>query len=147
MQRGMRQDHPAQFPGTIDMKRILFVEDDEMSRDVISTRLTRSGYEVLTVEDGHHALSTVSLKTFDLIILDMSMPGLSGWDTARKLKAAATTAAIPILALSAHTMSADRKKALDAGCSDFDSKPVNLPRLLGKIEALLGNGEQAQSKK
>jgi DNA-binding response OmpR family regulator len=75
------------------------------------------------------------------------MPGLSGWDTARKLKAAATTAAIPILALSAHTMSADRKKALDAGCSDFDSKPVNLPRLLGKIEALLGNGEQAQSKK
>jgi two-component system cell cycle response regulator DivK len=129
------------------MKRILFVEDDDMSRDVISTRLTRSGYEVFTVEDGHHALSTVSLKTFDLIILDMSMPGLSGWETAKKLKASAVTASIPILALSAHTMSADRKKALDAGCSDFDSKPVNLPRLLGKIEALLGSGEQAKTEK
>jgi CheY-like chemotaxis protein len=125
------------------MKRILFVEDDDMSRDVISTRLTRSGYEVLTVEDGHRALSIVSSQTFDLIILDMSMPGLSGWDTARKLKSSPVTASIPILALSAHTMAADRKKALDAGCGDFDSKPVNLPRLLGKIEALLGAGEQA----
>jgi CheY-like chemotaxis protein len=129
------------------MKRILFVEDDEMSRDVISTRLTRSGYEVVTVDDGHRALSTVSLQSFDLIILDMSMPGLSGWDTARKLKASAPTASIPILALSAHTMSADRKKALDAGCGDFDSKPVNLPRLLGKIEALLGAGAQAGKEK
>ncbi len=139
MERGVRQSHPA---WSFDMKRILFVEDDDMSRDVISTRLTRSGYEVLTVEDGHHALSTVSLSTFDLIILDMSMPGLSGWETARKLKASPVTASTPILALSAHTMSSDRKKALDAGCSDFDSKPVNLPRLLGKIEALLGPAQQ-----
>jgi len=129
------------------MKRILFVEDDDMSRDVISTRLTRSGYEVATVEDGHQALSTVSLQSFDLIILDMSMPGISGWDTAKKLKSSALTASIPILALSAHTMAADRKKALDAGCGDFDSKPVNLPRLLGKIEALLGAGEQAGKEK
>ncbi len=129
------------------MKRILFVEDDEMSRDVISTRLTRSGYEITTVDDGHAAISTVSLQSFDLIILDMSMPGLSGWDTARKLKSSPVTASIPILALSAHTMAADRKKALDAGCGDFDSKPVNLPRLLGKIEALLGAGEQAGKEK
>lgn len=119
------------------MKRILFVEDDDMSRDVISTRLTRSGYEVVMVEDGYHALKIASTETFDLIILDMSMPGLSGWETAKKLKATPGAASIPILALSAHAMTADRKKALDSGCGDFDSKPVNLPRLLGKIEALL----------
>jgi len=111
-----------------------------MSRDVISTRLTRSGYEVVVVEDGYQALDVAVAQAFDLIILDMSMPGLSGWDTARKLKASAATASIPILALSAHAMNADRKKALDAGCGDFDSKPVNLPRLLGKIEGLLGGG-------
>jgi CheY-like chemotaxis protein len=121
------------------MKRILFVEDDDMSRDVISTRLLRSGYDVVMVEDGFKALETISNDAFDLIILDMSMPGLSGWDTAKKLKASPATASIPILALSAHAMSADRKKALDSGCSDFDSKPVNLTRLVGKIEALLGN--------
>jgi CheY-like chemotaxis protein len=125
------------------MKRILYVEDDDMSRDVISTRLTRSGYEVVTLEDGHRALATVADGAFDLIILDMSMPGLSGWDTAKKLKASPATASIPILALSALTMSTDRKKALDSGCSDFDSKPVVLPRLLGKIEALIGSGQQS----
>ena len=127
------------------MKRILYVEDDDMSRDVISTRLIRSGFEVVTVEDGHKALATVSTQTFDLIILDMSMPGLSGWETAKKLKASPATASIPLLALSAHTMANDRKRALDSGCSDFDSKPVNLPRLLGKIEALLTAGKPAQS--
>ena len=121
------------------MKRILFVEDDDMSRDVISTRLLRSGYDVTTVEDGQKALAVVATQTFDLIILDMSMPGMTGWEMATKLKASPVTASIPILALSAHAMSMDRKKALDAGCGDFDSKPVNLPRLLGKIEALLGN--------
>jgi CheY-like chemotaxis protein len=121
------------------MKRILFVEDDDMSRDVISTRLLRSGYDVTMVEDGQKALDLVATQSFDLIILDMSMPGLTGWETATKLKASPATASIPILALSAHAMSMDRKKALDAGCCDFDSKPVNLPRLLGKIEALLGN--------
>jgi CheY-like chemotaxis protein len=124
------------------MKRILFVEDDDMSRDVISTRLSRSGYEVVVVEDGLRALSVIATQAFDLIILDMMMPGLSGWDLAKKLKASPATAAIPILALSAHSMAADRKKALDSGCSDFDSKPVNLPRLLGKIEALFGSSPQ-----
>jgi len=121
------------------MKRILFVEDDEMSRDVISTRLLRSGYDVTLAEDGKKALEILTTQAFDLIILDMSMPGLTGWETASKLKASPATTSIPILALSAHAMSMDRKKALDAGCGDFDSKPVNLPRLLGKIEALLGN--------
>lgn len=124
-------------------KRILFVEDDEMSRDVISTRLQRSGFDVVMVEDGQKALNTVTTQTFDLIILDMSMPVLAGWEVAARLKANAATAAIPILALSALAMSADRKKALDAGCGDFDSKPVNLPRLLGKIEALLAKVQPA----
>jgi CheY-like chemotaxis protein len=127
------------IPRVSPLKRILFVEDDDMSRDVISTRLIRSGYEVVTVGDGHQALSLAPNQTFHLIILDMSMPGISGWETARKLKANPVTAPIPILALSAHAMAPDRKKAIDAGCSDFDSKPVNLPRLVGKIEALLGS--------
>lgn len=119
------------------MKRILFVEDDDMSRDVIATRLLRSGFEVVVVEDGRKALDVVATQSFDLVILDMSMPVLTGWEVAARLKASPATAALPILALSAHAMSGDRKKALDAGCGDFDSKPVNLPRLLGKIEALL----------
>jgi CheY-like chemotaxis protein len=119
------------------MKRILFVEDDDMSRDVISTRLLRSGFDVVVVEDGQKALDVVPSQSFDLIILDMSMPFLTGWEVAGRLKANPATASIPILALSAHAMSMDRKRALDAGCGDFDSKPVNLPRLLGKIEALL----------
>ena len=120
------------------MKRILFVEDDDMSRDVISTRLLRSGFDLVMVEDGQKALDMLATRSFDLIILDMSMPVLTGWEVAARLKANPATAATPILALSAHAMSGDRKKALDAGCNDFDSKPVNLPRLLGKIEALLG---------
>ena len=126
------------------MKRILFVEDDDMSRDVISTRLLRSGFDVVMVEDGQKALAIMPTQSFDLIILDMSMPVLTGWEVAARLKANPATASIPILALSAHAMSGDRKKALDAGCGDFDSKPVNLPRLLGKIEALLATAEPAE---
>jgi CheY-like chemotaxis protein len=125
------------------MKRILFVEDDDMSRDVISTRLLRSGFALVLAESGKQALALAAAERFDLIILDMSMPVLSGWEVAARLKANAATASIPILALSAHAMSADRKKALDAGCGDFDSKPVNLPRLLGKIEALIGGTSTA----
>jgi two-component system, cell cycle response regulator DivK len=122
-------------------KRILFVEDDDMSRDVIATRLQRSGYDVVMVEDGQKALNSVATQAFDLIVLDMSMPVLAGWEVAARLKANPATAGIPILALSALAMSADRKRALDAGCGDFDSKPVNLPRLLGKIEALLAKAQ------
>ena len=119
------------------MKRILFVEDDDMSRDVIATRLSRSGFDVVMVEDGRKALEIVATQLFDLIILDMSMPVLTGWEVATRLKGNPATSAIPLLALSALALNGDRKKALDAGCGDFDSKPVNLPRLLGKIEALL----------
>ena len=122
-------------------RRILFVEDDDMSRDVIATRLQRSGFDVVMVENGQKALDIVTTQSFDLVILDMSMPVLAGWEVAARLKASPATASIPILALSALAMSADRKKALDAGCGDFDSKPVNLPRLLGKIEALLAKAQ------
>ncbi len=93
--------------------------------------------------DGYQALSAVLTRTFDLVLLDMSMPGISGWETATRLRTEPKTAVIPILGLSAHTMSTDPQKALDAGCSDYDSKPVDLPRLLGKIEALLAAGEVA----
>jgi CheY-like chemotaxis protein len=116
-----------------------------MSRDVIATRLLRSGFEVVVVEDGRKALDVVATQSFDLVILDMSMPVLTGWEVAARLKASPATAALPILALSAHAMSGDRKKALDAGCGDFDSKPVNLPRLLGKIEALLAKSASSSS--
>jgi two-component system, cell cycle response regulator DivK len=126
-------------------KRILFAEDDDMSRDVIATRLQRSGYDVVMVEDGQKALDAVATQPFDLIILDMSMPVLAGWEVATRLKATPATAGIPILALSALAMNADRKKALDSGCGDFDSKPVNLPRLLGKIEALLAKAAPAEA--
>jgi CheY-like chemotaxis protein len=128
------------------MKRILFVEDDDMSRDVIATRLLRSGFEVVVVEDGQKALDLIPAQVFDLVILDMSMPVLTGWEVAARLKSNPATASIPILALSAHAMSMDRKKALDAGCNDFDSKPVNLPRLLGKIEALLAAATPAAAR-
>jgi CheY-like chemotaxis protein len=126
------------------MRRILFVEDDDMSRDVIATRLSRSGFDVVMVEDGQKALDVVATQPFDLIILDMSMPVLTGWEVAARLKANPVTAPIPILALSARAMSTDRKKALDAGCGDFDRKPVDLPRLLGKIEALLAKAPPAE---
>jgi CheY-like chemotaxis protein len=127
------------------MKTILFVEDDPMSRDVITIRLKRAGYEVVGVPDGYLALSSVLARTFDLVLLDMSMPGISGWETAQKLKESTDTRDIPILGLSAHTMSTDRQKALDAGCSEYDSKPINLPRLLGKIEALLAGSGKAEA--
>jgi two-component system cell cycle response regulator DivK len=127
------------------MRRILFVEDDEMSRDVISTRLLRSGFDVVMVEDGPKALALLATESFDLIVLDMSMPVMTGWEVATRLRANPKTAAIPILALSAHAMSGDRKKALEAGCGDFDSKPVNLPRLLGKIDALIGKSDEQKS--
>ena len=125
------------------MKRILFVEDDEMSRDVIP-RASRSGYEIVMVENGNKALNIVATQPFDLIILDMSMPGPSrvGRRAVQPGQILPATASIPILALSAHAMSSDRKKALDSGCGDFDSKPVNLARLVGKIEALLKRSEQ-----
>ena len=117
--------------------RILIVEDNEMNRDVLSRRLTRSGYEVLAACDGVQGVDMVVAERPDLVIMDLSLPELDGWDAARQLKARPDTASIPILALSAHAMDGDRERALAAGCDDYDTKPIEITRLLNKIIALL----------
>ena len=118
------------------MSKILLVEDNEMNRDMLVRRLTRAGYEVVVALDGK-GLTKAETETPALILMDMSLPVVDGWEASRQLKAAPTTQKIPIIALTAHAMSGDREKALAAGCDDFDTKPIELPRLLGKIEALL----------
>ncbi len=120
------------------MARILLVEDNEMNRDMLSRRLTRRGYDVLMAENGALAVSMTSAEKPDLILMDMSLPVVDGWEATRRLKADPATAAVPIIALTAHAMESDRQKAMEAGCDDYDSKPVDLPRLLEKIESLLG---------
>lgn len=122
------------------MTKILLVEDNEMNRDMLSRRLTRRGFEVALAMDGAEGVAAAQSGAPDLILMDMSLPVLDGWDATRQLKAATTTAGIPVIALTAHAMSGDREKALDAGCDDYDTKPIEFPRLLGKIEALLAKG-------
>ena len=119
------------------MARLLLVEDNEMNRDMLGRRLQRRGHEVLLAADGQAGVDLARAARPALILLDMSLPGLDGWEAARRLKAAPETRAIPILALTAHAMAGDRERALAAGCDDYDTKPVDLPRLLQKIEALL----------
>ena len=119
------------------MAKILLVEDNEMNRDMLSRRLERRGYQVAIAVDGEQGVAMAQSEAPDLILMDMSLPVLNGWEAARQLKAASETRAIPIIALTAHAMLGDREKAIEAGCDDFDTKPVELPRLLGKIEALL----------
>jgi len=120
------------------MPKILLVEDNEMNRDMLSRRLQRKGYEVVLAVDGPSGLEMVKTEAPDLVLMDMSLPALDGWEAARRLKADAATQRLPIIALTAHAMAGDREKALEAGCDDYDTKPIELPRLLGKIEALLG---------
>jgi CheY-like chemotaxis protein len=122
--------------------KILLVEDNEMNRDMLSRRLERRGYEVLIAVDGQAGVAIATAETPDLILMDMSLPVMDGWEATRTLKAAPATSNIPIIALTAHAMSTDRDKALDAGCDDYDTKPIELPRLLGKVEALLGTAER-----
>ena len=119
------------------MPRILVVEDDEMNRDSLTRLLRRRGYELLTAHDGAEGVMVGEAEMPDLILMDMSLPVLDGWEATRRLKATPKTQAIPIIALTAHAMAADRDKALAAGCDDYDSKPIELKRLLPKIEALL----------
>lgn len=119
------------------MAKILLVEDNEMNRDMLSRRLERRGYQVAIAVDGEQGVAMAQSEAPDLILMDMSLPVLNGWEAARQLKAASETRAIPIIALTAHAMLGDREKAIEAGCDDFDTKPVELPRLLGKIETLL----------
>jgi two-component system cell cycle response regulator DivK len=117
--------------------KILLVEDNEMNRDMLSRRLERRGYEVVIAVDGAEGVDKAGTEAPALILMDMSLPVVDGWDATRRIKAAPATRAIPVIALTAHAMSGDREKAVEAGCDDFDTKPVDLPRLLGKIEALL----------
>ncbi|MFQ5936888.1 MAG: response regulator [Acidiferrobacterales bacterium] len=120
------------------MAKILLVEDNQMNRDMLSRRLARKGYEVAIAFDGEQGVTMARSEAPDLILMDMSLPVLDGWEATRQLKAAPETQAIPIIALTAHAMAGDREKAVEAGCDDFDIKPIELPRVLGKIEALLG---------
>ena len=122
------------------MPRILLVEDNEMNRDMLSRRLDRKGYQVLLAEDGQQGVNMAASEGPDLILMDMSLPILDGWEATRQLKAAPATCSIPIIALTAHAMSGDREKALEAGANDYDTKPIELPRLLEKIQALLQKG-------
>ena len=120
------------------MPKILLVEDNEMNRDMLSRRLTRKGYDVAIAEDGQRGVDMAASEKPDLILMDMNLPLIDGWEATRRIKGAADTGAIPIIALTAHAMASDREKALEAGCDDYDTKPVELPRLLEKIERLLG---------
>jgi CheY-like chemotaxis protein len=120
------------------MAKILLVEDNEMNRDMLSRRLQRKGYEVIVAVDGNQGLERARAESPSLILMDMSLPALDGWEVTRRLKAAPETRSIPIIALTAHAMAGDREKAIEAGCDDYDTKPVELPRLLEKIQALLG---------
>ena len=120
------------------MTKILLIEDNEMNRDMLTRRLQKQGYEMVTAVDGEEGVAKAQAEGPALILMDMSLPGIDGWEATRRLKAAPETRKIPIIALTAHAMSDDREKALAAGCDDFDTKPVELPRLLSKIQALLG---------
>jgi CheY-like chemotaxis protein len=119
------------------MAKILLGEDNEMNRDMLSRRLVRNGYEVVMAIDGHQAIEMASSQRPDLILMDMSLPDLDGWEATRQIKAASETRMIPVIALTAHAMSGDREKALAAGCDDYDTKPIDLPRLLGKMTSAL----------
>jgi len=114
------------------------VEDNEMNRDMLSRRLQRRGYEVSIAVDGAEGVEMAKELEPDLILMDMSLPIINGWDATRQIKANAATSAIPVIALTAHAMAGDREQAMEAGCDDYDSKPIELTRLLGKIEHFLG---------
>lgn len=119
------------------MAKILLVEDNEMNRDMLSRRLARNGFEVVMAVNGQEGVAMATSETPDLILMDMSLPVLDGWDATRQLKANPDTAGIPVIALTAHAMPSDKEKALAAGCDDFDTKPIELPRLLEKMKALM----------
>ena len=119
------------------MARLLIVEDNEMNRDMLSRRLKRKGYEIEVAVDGQQGVEMAIASMPDLVLMDMSLPIKDGWTATRELKANAATASLKVIALTAHAMDGDRQKAVDAGCDDYDTKPIDLKRLLGKIEALL----------
>ncbi|MCU1329457.1 MAG: circadian input kinase [Bryobacterales bacterium] len=119
------------------MAKILIVEDNEMNRDMLSRRLERKGYQIVMAVDGGEGVEKATSETPDLILMDMSLPVLDGWEATRRVKANPATSGIPVIALTAHAMAGDRDKTIEAGCDDYDTKPIDLARLLGKIEAQL----------
>jgi two-component system, cell cycle response regulator DivK len=120
------------------MPTILLVEDNDFNRDMLSRRLKRRGYEIVDAADGEQALRLANSHAPDLILMDINLPGMDGWEATRRIRANHTTASIPIIALTAHAMSGDREKTLSAGCDEYETKPVNFEGLLAKMEALLG---------
>ena len=118
--------------------KVLLVEDNEMNRDMLSRRLKKRGFDVVMAIDGQQGVDMANAETPDIILLDMSLPVMDGWTAARQLKSDASTKDLPIIALTAHAMSGDREKAMEAGCDDYDTKPVDFKRLLEKINALVG---------
>ena len=119
------------------MAKILLVEDNEMNRDMLSRRLQRRGYEVAIATDGQAGVDMASTREYDLVLMDMSLPEIDGWEATRRLREDPATRTLPIIALTAHAMTDDRQRAIEAGCDDYDIKPVEIDRLLGKIQALL----------
>ena len=123
------------------MAKILLVEDNEMNRDMLSRRLIRNGHEVSIATDGQQGVDMALAQLPDLILMDMSLPVIDGWEATRRVKADAATKSVPVIGLTAHAMSGDREKAMAAGCDDYDTKPVELDRLIGKMERLLGTAK------
>jgi CheY-like chemotaxis protein len=125
------------------MAKILLVEDNELNRDMLSRRLERKGFEVVMAADGQQGIDLAMSEDPDLILMDMDLPIVDGWEATRRVKAGESTRGIPVIALTAHAMVGDRDKAIAAGCDDYDTKPIDFPRLLGKIETLLGSAAGA----
>ena len=122
------------------MSKILLVEDNEMNRDMLTRRLERKGFEIVIAVDGQVGVDMASSASPDIILMDLSLPVIDGWEATRRIKADPATQSIPVIALTAHAMAGDEQKALEAGCDDYDTKPIDLKRLLGKIGNLLGAG-------
>lgn len=122
------------------MPKILLVEDNDVNRDMLVRRLTRRGYEVITASDGQQGITMAQTQLPDLILMDMSLPVLDGWEATRRLKAASETQTIPIIALTAHALMSDREQAFEVGCDDYETKPIDFPRLLEKLETRIGPG-------
>lgn len=127
------------------MPKILYIEDDEMNRDMLSRRLERRGYQVISAPNGEEGVAIAQSEAPDLILMDLSLPVMNGWEAARRLKGDHQTRSIPVIALTAHAMEGDMQKAIESGCDDYDSKPIDLPQLLVKIETLLRKGRQHDS--
>jgi two-component system, cell cycle response regulator DivK len=122
------------------MAKLLLIEDNEMNRDMLSRRLIRRGYEVAIAVDGDQGVTMAQSEKPDLVLMDMSLPVIDGWEATRRIKSSEETRHLPVIGLTAHAMAGDREKALEAGCDDYDTKPIELERLIGKIEALLPGG-------